>query len=344
MSEWTRSARQAAGGLGLCLLLFSAAIVHGETCTTQSAMSAPDRAGLADAARGFAEKVQADDNAGIRSAATADLTKNAAALEYVIGNTSTKLTGAAPVIDQIYLLDASDLKQNPDGSTRDAQFFCSLNKTTAEVQFAIPSLTPGRYGFAIVTFSGAKPWRLSFLMRQESSQWLLAGFYPSAMTAAGHDGLWYWTQARQMTKNKQTWVAWLYYQEAQRLLSPADFVMTTHLDKLRTEAAGAAPSVLSEGISADAPLVVKAVDGTEYRFTALGVDDSLGQSSVDVAARFKADPISDPVAARKRNDAAAAALVAAYPEMRGSFHGVWSYAESAGQPPFATEEPMDAIK
>jgi hypothetical protein len=102
--------------------------------------------------------------------------------------------------------------------------------------------------------------------------------------------------------------------------------------------------VLSEGISADTPLVVKAADGTEYRFTELGVDDSLGQASVDVAAHFKADPISDPVAARRRNDAAAAALVAAYPELRKPFHGIWSYAESPGQPPFATEEPMDAVK
>jgi hypothetical protein len=65
---------------------------------------------------------------------------------------------------------------------------------------------------------------------------------------------------------------------------------------------------------------------------------------VDVAAHLKADPISDPVAARKRNDAAAAALVAAYPELRRPFHGVWIYAESAGQPPFATEQPMAEIK
>jgi len=344
MNERVRSAKRMAGGSVLCLALLIAGMAHAETCTTQSAMSAADRTALADAARGFAMKVQGDDNPGIRSAATAELTKNAAALEYVVGNTSTKLTGSAPIVEQVYLLDASDLKPNPDGSIRDAQFFCSLNKTTAEVQFSIPSLPPGKYGFAITTFAGAKPWRLSFLMRQEGGRWLLAGFYPSAMTAAGHDGLWYWTQARQMTKNKQMWVAWLYYQEAQHLLSPADFVMTTHMDKLRTEAAGAAPSVLSEGISTETPLVVKAPDGTEYRFTALGVDDSLGQSSVDVAAHFKADLISDPIAARKRNDAAAAALVAAYPEMRGPFHGVWSYAETAGQPPFATEEPMDAIK
>jgi hypothetical protein len=317
-----------------------------ETCTTQSAMTPAERTSLADAARSLALKVQADDLTGLRGALTPELTKDAAAFEYLVGNTSTKLTGGPPVVEEIYTLDATNLKKNTDGSAPDAQFFCSLNNTTSEVQFTIPALPPGKYGFAIVTFAPAsgKPWRLSFLLREDAGRWLMAGFYPSAMTAAGHDGLWYWTEARQMTKQKLPWVAWLYYQQAERLLTPAGFVLSTHLDKLHTEAAGAAPPVLAEGISADTPLVVKAADGTEYRFTGLGVDDSLGQSSVDVAAHMKADPISDPVAARKRNDAAAAALVAAYPELRKPFHGVWIYAETAGQPPFATEQPMADIK
>lgn len=329
--------------MALSLLLLLVVPAGAENCITQSAMTPAEHGALQQAAQYFASKVQADDVGAITSTATPDLTKNQAALEYLIGNTSTKLTGA-PAVQDIFVLDASDLKTNMSGPASDAQFFCSLNKTTAEVQFMVPALSAGRYAFAIATFSGVKPWRLSLLMRQEGGRWLLAGLYPGAMTAAGHDGLWYWTQARQMAKDKQSWVAWLYYQEAQRLLSPADFVMTTHMDKLKTEAASVVPSVLSEGIGPETPLVVKAADGTEYRFTGLGVDDSLGQPSVDVAAHFKADLISDPVAARKRNDAAAAALVAAYPELRKPFHGVWSYAETSGQPPFATEEPMEAIK
>ncbi|HEY5055937.1 MAG TPA: hypothetical protein VII58_07240 [Acidobacteriaceae bacterium] len=344
MNERTKATVWMRAALGVCVWTVLAGVADAERCTTQSAMTPADRSALADAARSVALKVQADDTAGLRSTLTPELTRDAAAFEYLAGSTSTKLAGSTAVVEQVYLLDASDLKKNADGSPAEAQFFCSLNKTTAEVQFSIPALPPGRYGFALVTFASAKPWRLSLLMRQEGGRWLLAGFYPSAMTAAGHDGMWYWTEARQMAKSKQQWVAWLYYQEAERLLSPAEFVMTTHLDKLRTEAGGAAPSVLSEGISTDSPLVVKAADGTEYRFTVLGVDDSLGQASVDVAAHYKADSIADPVAARKRNDAAAAALVAAYPELRKPFHGVWVFAESAGKPPFATEAPMGEIK
>jgi len=323
-----------------------------ETCTTQAAMAPADRSALADAARGFALRIQSNDAAGLRGVATAELTKDFGALQYLIGNTAPRLAGGAASVEQVYLLDASELKRNADGSAQDAQFFCSLNQSTAQVQFTIPALPPGKYAFAMVNVSAAPgaakpaPWRLSFLMRQEGApaKWMLAGFYPSPTTAAGHDGLWYWTQARQMAKGAQPWNAWLYYQAAEKLLEPADFVMSTHLDKLRTEAAGAAPPVLKEGVSADAPLVVKAAGGAEYHFTGLGVDDSLGQASVDVAAHLRADPIADPAAARKRNDAAASALLAAYPELRKPFHGVWVYAEAAGQNPFATEEPMTAIQ
>lgn len=339
--------RKASAAIWVAGLLATASLpIRGETCTTQSAMTPADRTALAGATRSLALKVQADDIVGLRSALTAELAKDTAALEYLVGTTSTKLAGGMVEVEQVYLLDASGLKRNADGSAPDAQFFCSLNKTAAEVQFSIPALPPGKYAFAIATIAPAsgKSWRLSFLLRQEGANWLTAGFYPNALTAAGHDGLWYWTTARQMAKDRQPWTAWLYYQEAERLLTPASFVMSTHLDKLRTEATAAAPAVLSEGISVDAPLVVKAADGTLYRFTGLGVDDSLGQSSVDVAAHLHADPISDPVAARNRNNAAASALVAAYPELRRPFHGVWVYAETSGQPPFATEQPMAEIK
>jgi hypothetical protein len=189
------------------------------------------------------------------------------------------------------------------------------------------------------------PWRLSFLVRQEQGKWQLAGFYPKPLTAAGHDGLWYWTQARQFAAEKQPWNAWLYYQAAQNILQPAGFVLSTHLEKLQTEAAAAAPPALSEGVSVDAPLVVKGSDGVEYHFTALGVDDSLGQSSLDISAHFRVDAaVSDPVAERQRNVAAAVALLAAYPELRKPFHGVWVFAEVLGQNPFASEHPMSDIK
>ncbi len=326
-----------------------------ETCTTQSGMSDAERNGLAEAARSLALKVQANDAAGLRSAAVAEIAKSFGGLQYLVAVTAPKLAGGAVAVDQVYLLDASSLSRNPDGSAPDAQFYCSLNRSTMEADFTIPALPPGKYGFAMVNVVPAAStgtpaaWRLSLLLRQEQGQWLLAGFYPKATTAGGHDGLWYWTQARQMAAAKQPWNAWLYYQAAQRLLQPAEFVVSTHLDKLRTEAAAAAPPALSDGISIDAPLTVKGADGTEYHFTALTVDDAPDQSSLDIAAHLHVDPAAagapaDPAAARRRNDAAASALLAAYPEMRTPFHGVRVVAEAAGQNPFASEQSMSEIK
>jgi hypothetical protein len=208
----------------------------------------------------------------------------------------------------------------------------------------ISGLAPGRYGFAIVDVSDtSSPWRLSFLLREEQGRWTMAGFYPKPLSAAGRDGLWYWTQARTMTAQKERWNAWLYYKAAEGLLTPANFIQSTHLEKLKTEESSAAPPALSEGVSVAAPLVVKGPDGTEYHFTGLGVDDSLAKDKIDVMAHLKVDQIGDPATAHKRNSDAMVALLAAYPEMRKSFHGVWMIAEVAGQNPYATEQAMSEI-
>jgi hypothetical protein len=211
------------------------------------------------------------------------------------------------------------------------------------VDFLIPGLLPGRYGFAMVNVQSAAPWQLSFLLRQDQGRWAMAGFYPKALTAAGHDGLWYWTQARAMATRKEHWNAWLYYQQAQALLQPTGFVESSHLEKLKGEQAAAAPPALSDGISPTAPLVVKGADGTQYRFIGLGVDDSLSAAKIDVVAHLKVDALGDAAVAKKRNADAASALLAAYPELRKAFHGVWIFAEATGQNPYPTEEAMSEI-
>jgi hypothetical protein len=146
-----------------------------------------------------------------------------------------------------------------------------------------------------------------------------------------------------MTAQKQLWDAGLYYQEAENLLLPANFIQSTHLEKLKAEETAATPTALSDGVSAEAPLVVKGADGAEYHFTGLGVDDSLAKDKIDVIAHLKVEQIGDAAAAQKRNAAAMAALLAAYPEMRKPFHGVWMLAEAPGQNPFATEQAMSEI-
>jgi hypothetical protein len=345
------AARMRKIGIGLMAVgMLLAGVAAAEVCTTQSQMAAADRSALASAALGLAAKVQANDVSGLRAVTVAEYAKDFNGIGNVVGSTVAKVKGGAPIVEQVYLLDGSQLKRGGDGSAPDAQFFCSLNKTVAEADFLIPGLSPGRYGFAIVDVkngdgsNGSSAWRLSFLLRQEQGQWQMAGFYPKALTAAGHDGLWYWTQARTMTAQKEPWDAWLYYQQAESLLLPANFIQSTHLEKLKAEESAATPPQLSDGVSAEAPLVVKGADGAEYHFTGLGVDDSLGKDKIDVIAHLKVEQIGDAAAARKLNADATAALLAAYPEMRKPFHGVWMFAEAPGQNPFATEQAMSEIR
>ena len=321
--------------------LFTSLTVVAETCITQSAMDPATRNSLATRARDIASAVLNNNSAELHTYAAADLANNFGALQYLVATTSPKLAGTSPVVEEVYILDATNLK-----APSEAQFFCSLNNTTREVQFDIPSLPPAKYAFVIVdmvrTSETAPTWRLSLLLRQDAAAWQLAGLYPKALTTAGHDGLWYWTQARQFVKDKEQWNAWLYYRQAAQLLQPTPFILTTHLDKLHSEATAAEPSSIADGISATSPLVLKGSDGTEYHITSLGLDDSTGSPVADIAMRIGVDSSAGQTA--EHNTSAAVALLAAHPEFRKPFHGVMVIAEAPGQSPFSSEIRMAEIK
>jgi multidrug efflux pump subunit AcrA (membrane-fusion protein) len=334
------------GGLAtmVCLGALAMPSFAAETCTTQSQMQAADRTALAAAAQAMAAQVQADDAEGLKSATIAEFQRNFGGIAAAVASTSAQVKGATAQVEGLYLLDASTL-QAANGVNPDAQFFCSLRaspgRAAGEVEFSIPQLPPGKYAFATVRMESSAPWQLSFLLRQDGGTWLLAGFYPKPVTADGHDGLWYWTAARKYVAEQHPWAGWLYYQEAQALLAPANFVSSTHLDKLQAELQTAVPPAIANGLSVDAPLVLKVADGTEYRLTSLGVDPSLG---LDVAAHLKVDSVDDTVAARTRNVGAMVALIAAHPELKQAFHGIWVFADAPGKAPYATELAMADVK
>jgi hypothetical protein len=253
-------------------------------------------------------------------------------------------------VTQLYELNAANRKA---GDASVAEFACPLIGTTSETDFAIPGLPPGTYGFAMVEANGPNPWLLAFLLQQEGGQWKMAGFYPRARTAAGHDGLWYWRAARNAAKTKDLWLAWLMYGEADQLLRPANFVTSTNLDLLQTERRTAVPPELSDGIGAQTPLVVKgagagAAGAAEYRFTAISTEGSEDGKGLNLMLHLELEPGTDPAApnpaaAKARNVAAAAALLDAHKELRQAFANVWVFAESAGQDTFATEQKVAEI-
>jgi hypothetical protein len=339
-------------------LLCGVQLAAGETCTPQSEMVAADRDRLAAAALALAQKVQANDVDGLRGLALPEYDRDPGPMGNLVGSVSPRLKDARLVVEQVYLLDASSLKNGADGKPADAQFFCSLNQSVATADFLIPGLPAGRYGFAIVhAESGKAPWSLSFLLKQERG-WSMAGFYPKPLTAAGHDGLWYWREARDLAKQGQRWNAYLFYRESQALLQPVNFLSSTNLEQLKKETDAATPPALSEGISVSVPLVVKAAGGAEYRFTDFTTDDSRGGEQLDVAVHLEPDQPADaatpetpakgknapaPISPRTRSSNAMAALLAAYPELRSRFHGIWVFADVPGQNPLVAEEAMADI-
>ena len=319
---------------GVCFSSAAFAQAAPSACTTQSAMSGELRQTLADSALAVASAIKAGDADRVRSMSTSDIASNFDATAFIVHQTSSAISGDTLRVTQLYRLDASARKA---GDTTEADFGCPLSGSTNEVDFSIPGLPPGIYAFAIVEANGDRPWLLPMLLEQQGGSWKMAGFYPHPRTAGGHDGLWFWTTARADVKAGKKWLAWVLYGQADQLLRPANFVTSTHLDQLRSERHNNAPGELSDGIGPDNPVVIRAKDNSEFRFTSLGsiaTDDGKG---VDLVVRYRADSALGGDAGRTRNVAAAAALLTAHPELREGFSGVSVFAETPGQTPFATE-------
>lgn len=325
----------------LVLLLPSAfRPLSAQTCTTQSRLQPADRDSLAAAALDVAGKIQRNDISGLKVLTVPEFTTDFSGMSNLATDTASHVRGAALAVEQLYVLDGTQLK-SATGSDP-AQFFCSLSGTDATVDFAIPGMTAGRYGFAIVEAraTGTPSWRIPMLLRQEGARWLLAGFYPRPTEAAGHDGLWYWREARRLSSAKELWNAWLYYEEASALLRPTNFVSTSHFEKLEDEQRQATPPQLSGGISTDVPLVLRGADGTEFRITRLAPDNSLGRPRLDVLMQLDAPTGSDSAALQHQAEAAAGALLGAYPELKKQFSGVYVALRNNGRIIFTQERPI----
>ncbi|HEX4154663.1 MAG TPA: hypothetical protein VHY48_03535 [Acidobacteriaceae bacterium] len=320
------------------------AAARAQTCTTQAAMGAGMRQALAGSALALASAIKGNDAARVESMADHDLAANFDATAYIVHTNAAKIANDTLQVTQVYELDASARKTGDTTEAGEVDFACPLRGTTDEVDFAISGLPPGVYGFVMVEAAGDRPWLLSFLLEQQGSGWKMAGIYPHARTAAGHDGLWYWTTARAAAKAGHKWLAWVLYDEADQLLRPANFATSTHLDELRAERHTNAPSELSDGVSEATPLVIQGRAGAEFHVIDLGSAGTDDGKGMDLILHYKAETLTDPAAETARNAAAAGALLAAHPELREDFTGISVFAETEGRPPFATELGMGEVK
>ena len=317
------------------LLLTVAAF--GLNCTTQSQMSSAQRTELRLAAMALAGDAQAGDTNAVRAQTIATVAAQFSGIASSIEAVAPSLQHATLTVDEMYLLDATDLK-----AAADAEFFCGLPASTLTVEISIPDLPPGKYALAVVHATGvSNPQALSMVLANDpvgSSAWKLAGFFTRPMTMGGHDGVWYWQQARDYTAKKQLWDAYFYYETAQFILDPVDFLTSPNLEKLEREAEKARP----DGLPGSEPLHLSA-GGQTYNVTNLRTGELSNQ--LDLIVEYQATPTQDPVAARAQVTAVMRALLEQHPELKEAFHGLWVYANTPNnQHPFALELPIDQIE
>ncbi len=308
------------------------------TCTTQSQMTEAQRNSLADSAKSLAALVQAGNTAGLKAQTIPSVAERFDPIAAAAEAASPLIERGSLTVDSLYLLDSTDLKNTED----ETQFFCG-GANSHEVVLTVPQLPPGSYALTILHATGVEsPQSITFILARESAaatQWKLAGAFIHALTSAGHDGVWYWNQAREFAKKGQKWNAYFYYQTASSLLTPVYFLSSPNLDKLLKEQAAITPSGLPTNTQ---PMLISGSGGQSFAIQDMHTDSSLG--GLDLVINYEAKDVLDPVASRTRNVELMKAMLASHPELREGFHGLWAFANAPNQQPFANELAMGQIQ
>lgn len=312
-------------------LLLPSRPAHAVTCSMQGQMPDDLRNQLMLSSRKIALSIQSGDSSAVKAMTIPNVAAQFDPIAHSIQQVSPLISNAAITIDALYSLDASDLT-----SAQDTQFFCDAPGSTLHEEVTIPQLPPGKYALALVHAIGVQQPQQFALLMEEKNGWQLAGFFVKPMLVAGHNSVWYWTQARSFARKGEKWNAHFYYATALYLAVPVDFLSTPHLEKLRSEQA----AVQAPGLPGDQPLVIEA-GGQEYPITRIDPDGSLG--ALDLAVHYTAKDTSDPVAARSQILQLMRALLKEHPELRDGFHGLWVFADAPGKQPFAIEQTMTEI-
>jgi hypothetical protein len=295
-------------------------------------MAESERTALVQTARNLASAVQSGNIPAVQALTIPKVKAQFDPIANTIEQTAPLLAGATITIDALYGLDASDLK----AAVEDTVFFCGAAGSPVHVDVTIPQLPQGRYALTLVHATGVKqPQQMAFLL-QKSTDWQLAGLFVKPLLVAGHDSVWYWTKARAYNQKGQKWNAYFYYTTAAYLATPADFMTSANLDKLNQETAGARP----DGLPGAQPMEIKA-GNQAYSVSDVHTDGSLG--GLDLVLRYATSDAGDPVATRARNLELMKATLAAHPELRDGFHGLWVFAEAPSQRPYGNELAMSEI-
>jgi hypothetical protein len=306
------------------------------SCVTQSKMAAAQRDALAQAARTIASQMQSGDVQALQANTIPAVAANFGGIAALVQDQKLLIEKATITIDDLYLLDAST---DPQGSPR-TDFFCGHPL----VSMNFSNLPSGTYALVIVHATGVPhPQQITLILSKnvDKGGWMLAGVVARPMIELGHDGLWYWTSARNYAAQKMNWDAWLYYRVAAHLLDPIDLLSTPNLEKLQQETVKVRPA----GLSGPGPMPLMA-HGTTYALSAIDTTTAFDALDLDVhyvPDAAEASQLHDPPSARKQVLDIMTVMLQQHPELQQAFHGIWVHADQGTSSLFALELPMTDI-
>ena len=230
----------------LLLLFFAMALVLTPAgragCTTSAEMDAATRAQLERAAQNYFQMAARGDTVALRMNAAAVQASDFAPVEAAV-RANHAVWAAAPQPPQV----RAEFLLEPEGSTPQerAEFYCGVYATPGFTLFVLNNLAPGRYAIVVLEAqSGANGYRLALVLAEREQTWKLAGFNPRLANIAGHDGTWFWEQARDFKSRKQFRNAWFYYLTARELLLLVPFMSNQQLEQMTSELTGLPPQGL----------------------------------------------------------------------------------------------------
>jgi hypothetical protein len=305
------------------------------SCTTQAEMTPQDRGALAAEGERLSIALVQQDFSTLQTALLPAMSSDWENIRGAAEQGGPLLKGGRVQLRNLYLMDASSLSAQSD-----TQFFCSNTNGTLTVTISMRSLPPGRYALVLADAAGAPmAGQIGIILAWDttgsSASWKLGGVSVRQGSFDGHDGVWYWTRARELSRESMPWAAFYCYEAARYLQIPVDFLSSPNLDKLGQEQAQI------NGAPVDAfPYTLKGGDRT-WKINSVRLDAALRQA--DLGVTYESAGSADPAVAKTEATAVLSALLKAQPGLRQNFHGMWAYASTNGKITPVIELPMAQI-
>jgi hypothetical protein len=308
---------------------------HAASCTSQAELLPTDRNVLAEVGTRLSVAVLQQNFDALKAGLLPAESSAWEGIHDAVEAAGPLLKGGQAQLRNLYLLDAAS-----QTVTADTQFFCSDATGALTVTITMPALPPGRYAVVIADAAGAPMGgQMGIVLAWDSAGspqgWKLGGLTVRQGVLDGHDGVWWWTRAREVAKADLPWSAWYCYDAARSLLVPVDFLSSPNLEKL-----GAEQALIRNSPQEAFPYTLPDGD-RRWKIDSVRLDTSLHQG--DLGVTYESTGVTDQAAIRTEATAVLSALLKAHPGIRENFHGLWAYAMKDGKRTPVMELPMGQI-